>query len=56
MCRYLLNIVDVQTLDPKSKRTLTNHLKGRKKELKTSLNDVNKVLEVVKRRAKKVRR
>jgi prefoldin subunit 5 len=55
MCRYLLNIVDVRTLDPKRKRALTNYLKRRKKELETSLNSVNQALKVVKRRAKKVR-
>jgi hypothetical protein len=57
MCRYLLNIVDVETLDPRRKRTLTNYLERRKKELETSLNSVNQALKVVKRRrAKKVRR
>ena len=56
MCKYLLNIVDVQTLDSKRKRTLTNYLKRRKKELETSLNSVNQALKVVTRRAKKVRR
>jgi hypothetical protein len=57
MCRYLLNIVDVETLDLKRKRTLTKYLERRKKELETSLNSVNQALKVVKRRrAKKVRR
>jgi hypothetical protein len=56
MCRYLLNIVDVETLDPTRKRRLTNYLERRKKELETKLSSVNQALQVVKRRAKKRRR
>jgi hypothetical protein len=57
MCRYLLNIVDVRTLDPKRKRALTNYLKSRKKELEKSLDSVDQALQAVeKRTTKKVRR
>ena len=55
MCRYLLNIVDVRTLDPKRKRALTNYLASRKKELEKSLNSVNQALQAVEK-PKKVRR
>jgi hypothetical protein len=56
MCKYLLNIVDVETLDPRRKRRLTSYLERRKKELETKLSSVNQALQVVKRRAKKRRR
>jgi ABC-type molybdate transport system ATPase subunit len=56
VCRYLLNIVDVETLDSSRKRRLTNYLERRKKELETKLSSVNQALQVVKRRAKKRKR
>lgn len=56
MCKYLLNIVDVETLDPTRKRRLTSYLERRKKELETKLSSVNQALRVVKRRAKKRKR
>jgi hypothetical protein len=56
MCRYLLNIFDVQTLDPERKRALAIYLERRKKELETSLNGVNQALKVVRKKAKKVGR
>jgi TfoX/Sxy family transcriptional regulator of competence genes len=57
MCRYLLNIVDVETLDAKKRKVLLKYLEERQAELDEKLACVNKALAAVRKeeRAEKVK-
>jgi len=45
MCRYILDIFDLDELDPKEKKKLTKHLQGRKKELLAQVRNVDRALK-----------
>jgi hypothetical protein len=50
MCQFVLKVCDVEELDPKKKKELTDYLEQRKKELETKLSSVNRALDAVKGR------
>jgi len=53
MCEFVLNVVDVEELDPKKKKRLADYLERRKKELETKLRSVNKALDAIEGRGKR---
>jgi len=55
MCQFVIDVCDVDNLDPKKKQDLTDYLEARKKELETKLGSVNRALDAVKGRGSPAR-
>jgi hypothetical protein len=47
MCDFVLNVVDVEHLDPRKKQELKDYLERRKRELETKLHSVDRALNAI---------
>jgi hypothetical protein len=52
MCRYILDVIDVDKLESKKKNKLTKHLEGRKKALQAQIDNIDRALKAVKKKGK----
>jgi hypothetical protein len=52
MCRYILDVFDVDKLESKKKNKLTKHLEGRKKVLQQQIDNIDRALKAVKKKGK----
>jgi hypothetical protein len=52
MCRYILDVFDVDQLESKKKDKLAKHLEGRKKALQEQIDNIDRALKAVKKKGK----
>jgi hypothetical protein len=53
MCGFTVNLINVKSLTARQKRNLKKELKRRQKNVQSLLNDINRALKTVDRKAKR---